>query len=120
MSGRPMRIKNTPNSLKVSPTHYVHATLLKGNRVNTLAQLKKAATAPLGPLRTGEGVLQKEESMKTKASGNAHVDGDGNDGQKPRKSQATQLIELASKSVKFFHSTDREPFAEIQCGDGHV
>lgn len=39
------------------------------------------------------------------------------DGQPQKKSQATKLIELATVDVELFHSTDREPFAEIPAGD---
>ena len=48
-----------------------------------------------------------------------HDDDDGHDDdddKKPKKSQATQLVGLASKDVKFFHSSEGEPFADIQCG----
>lgn len=55
--------------------------------------------------------------MTTGASGKAHDGRDDDDGKKQRRSQATELIELVVESVTFFHSPDREPFAEIQCMD---
>ena len=42
---------------------------------------------------------------------------DGHDGKTQRKSQATQLVELAGEDTEFFHSPDREPFADILSGD---
>lgn len=46
-----------------------------------------------------------------------HDGHDDDDDKTPKKSQATQLVGLASKDVKFFHSPEGEPFADIQCGN---
>lgn len=44
-----------------------------------------------------------------------HDDDDGHDDKTPKKSQATQLVGLASKDAKFFHSPEGEPFADLPC-----
>ncbi|MEO7863998.1 MAG: hypothetical protein ABIU05_26920 [Nitrospirales bacterium] len=75
--------------------------------MSTLAQLKEAATASLGP----------PVCMKTESPDKVHVGHVANDDKNPRRSQATQLIELACKSVDLFRSSDGEPFTEIQRDD---
>lgn len=70
----------------------------------TLAQLEAAAKSSLPPR-----ALHVEPPIPMRTADEA--------GHTRKESQATQLVALASQRGMFFHSSDQEPFAEIQCGD---
>jgi hypothetical protein len=65
-------------------------------------------------------IIEHTWTQPDRADFDRHVDGNDEEAESleekpPRKSQATQLIELATAHAEFFHTPDREPFASILC-----